>query len=773
MKITDLIDNIARAPDYGNQIVYRKILEAKEPDYKDTVEPIIGELRNSLKQLGIDRLYSHQADAVDMVRQGKNIVVVTSTASGKTLCYNIPVIESIIKDINTTAFYMFPTKALAQDQYRTMQDLLLHSDRLRGSVFPAVYDGDTPNHRRRKIRSTSNIIFTNPDMLHTAILPHHTKWSVFFQNLRYVVIDELHTYRGIFGSHVANLLRRLVRISNYYGSNPQYIVCSATISNPVEHASLVINKNVEGITKDGAPQGKKQFVFWNPPLVEHSYAIRKSPGYEAQILMKNFMLNRFQTITFTRTRLLSELIYRYLKEDFGKISSEMSSKIKAYRSGYLPEERREIEKELFNGHLLGVAATNALELGIDIGSLDAAIMVGYPGTISSTWQQAGRAGRTMNESLAVLIGGNDPIDQYFMKNPGYFFNSSIEQATIDPDNPYILASHLSSAAYELPLTEDDSVYFGKYTMEIIKLLEETGYLKRISDKWYWSRVEYPAAKMNLRTISDDTFSIIDKSEQSNIIGTMDSSSVPLFLHPGAVYLHQGELYLVEELNYNQKYAAVCKKDLNYFTRPCVNSKIKIVEKREEKVFKTYSICYGDTEVTWEVVSYSRVKFYTQENLSVERLKLPPETIETTSFWIMPAVPLLEHFVKEDINPVEGLVGMKNLLLTTLPVVSMCDKNDIGGVSDSTNSAVPTLYIYDKFRGGLGYAERGYGNAQKLFAMCFELINNCECGEGCPSCVGAPDLRDSIYKDYDGKGRPLSPDKKSTLMLLKHMITDVV
>jgi len=769
MEISHLIKNIIHSQDYDNQIVHNEVLEAKDPQYQEVDPPINGYLQDAIRKRGIEKLYTHQAEAIENIRNNKNTVVVTSTASGKTLCYNVPVIEAIIKDVNIKAMYMFPTKALAQDQKRNLEAILSENDKLKETIVTATYDGDTPNHLRKKIRTTANIILTNPDMLHQAILPHHTKWASFFQKMRYVILDELHVYRGIFGSHMANLMRRLERISNYYGNTPVYILCSATISNPVEHAELIINKKVYPVTNDGAPRGQKEFLLWNPPLIDRNFVLRKSPGHQAQLIMKKLILNNLQTITFSRTRLQAELIYRYLKEEFDAKAPEYSEKIKSYRSGYLPEERRGIEKKLFKGELLGVSATNALELGIDIGSLDASIIVGYPGTISSTWQQAGRAGRTNKKSLTIFIGGNDPLDQYFMKNPAYFFKSPVEKATIDPENPYILASHISSAAYELPITEADSVYFGKYTVEIVKLLEETGYIKKISDQWYWSQAEYPSARTNLRTVSDDTFSIVIKSERINIIGTMDSSSVPLFLHPGAVYFHQGEIYLVEELNYNQKYAQVERKDLNYYTRPGVNSKIKIQEKREEKVIKNYMVCYGDAEVTWEVVSFSKIRFHTHENFAVEKLELPPETIETSSFWLIPDKTEMDNFLKKGLNFVEGLVGLKNLLLTTLPVIAMCDKNDIGGVIDNTQFPVPSLFIYDKYKGGLGYTERGYGIFSILTEMCFRLVNGCECKSGCPSCVGAPDLRDSIYKDFDGKGRLLSPDKESTKTLLKNLL----
>jgi len=529
----EFLGHLERSRGYRDQIVHVEVVPARGARFGELGRPLPDALGRYLNRSGIDRLYCHQVDAISHVRAGGDVVVVTATASGKTLCYNLPVAERLLEDPEARALYIFPTKALAQDQLKVLADLTGTEADLTRVVRPATYDGDTPSHQRRKIRADANVILTNPDMLHTGILPFHSRWANFFAGLRTVVIDELHTYRGIFGSNVANVVRRLQRVCERYGSRPNFVLSSATIANPKEHAERLVGREVTVVDDDGSPRGMKHFVFWNPPMVGPGGIMRRSSNIEAQELFEKLVTDRVQTIAFTKARVVAELLYKYVVDALKKSHPKLAKKIKPYRGGYLPEERRAIEKQLFSGKLLGVTSTNALELGIDIGSLDACIIVGFPGTIASTWQQAGRAGRKSDDALTVLVAYNDPIDQYLMRHPEYFFSRSPEEAVIDPENPFILASHLSCAAFELPLQpEEDTGYFGGTSPDITKFLEEDGSLKGIDGRYYWSKPEAPSRHANLRTISEDTFVIMDATAGRNqALGNVDSISAPELVYP--------------------------------------------------------------------------------------------------------------------------------------------------------------------------------------------------------------------------------------------------
>jgi DEAD/DEAH box helicase domain-containing protein len=467
--ISDFLKTIQSAPGYRGQIAHIEHIPPREAVFRQPDVSLSPEITRALRAMGIESLYSHQAEAIERVSEGENVAVVTSTASGKTICYNIPVIESLIDDPGSTSIFLFPTKALAQDQLRVLGHFCDREPSLHSVVRAGTYDGDTPSQTRRKLRGEANVILTNPDMLHQGILPYHSRWSKFFRNLRYVVVDEMHTYRGIFGSNVANVLRRLRRILNHYGSDPVFILCSATIANPGELAQELIGDACHVVDKDGSPSGPRLFVLWNPPFLDSHRMERKSSNVEAHELMVGLIETGVQTIAFTKARVVAELLLRYVRESLSRRNPELVEKVSAYRAGYLPEERRKIEKALFSGELLGVASTNALELGIDVGSLDASIIVGFPGTIASTWQQAGRAGRKMDESLVVFVSYNDPVDQYLMRHPAYFFGQTPENAVVDPANPYILAGHISCAAFELPLSEDDELIFGRLTRPVVSV----------------------------------------------------------------------------------------------------------------------------------------------------------------------------------------------------------------------------------------------------------------------------------------------------------------
>ncbi|MBM3308511.1 MAG: DEAD/DEAH box helicase, partial [Candidatus Eisenbacteria bacterium] len=500
MTIRDFLEHIRHDRYYGDQISHVEVIPAREARFGDLARPVAPVLAGALAAAGIERLYSHQVSAIEAIREGKNVVVVTGTASGKTLCYNIPVLETLLADPNAKALYLFPTKALAQDQQKSLTRPAALDPALLEAVRTGTYDGDTTRHTRRKLRDEGNVILSNPDMLHAGILPYHAKWNRFFKDLTFVVIDEIHTYRGIFGSNVANVIRRLRRVCEHYGASPQFICSSATIANPKELAERLVGLPFEVVENDGSPRGTKYFVLWNPPFLDLTKMERRSSNVEGHWLMAELIASGFQTIAFGRARVVAELIYRYTKDTLERMKPEYARKVRPYRGGYLPEERREIERQLFSGELMGVASTNALELGIDVGSLDAAIIVGFPGTIASTWQQAGRAGRASDESLAVLVGYNDPIDQYLVRHGEYFFRQTPENAVIDPANRYILAKHLRCAAFELPLLDADMRLFGEMTEPIVDLLEEFKEVKELDGRYYWSSTEQPARSVSLRTI---------------------------------------------------------------------------------------------------------------------------------------------------------------------------------------------------------------------------------------------------------------------------------
>jgi DEAD/DEAH box helicase domain-containing protein len=767
MNSDEVIDEFKRSSDYEGQIVYIRKIKEKEAKYGDLSRPLPNKIAEILFEMGIKKLYTHQTDAIENIRKGENVVIVTSTASGKTLCYNIPVIENLISHPEDKALYIFPTKALAQNQLKNINNFIskLFVDR----IIANTYDGDTPQYKRKGIRINSSIILTNPDMLHHSILPNHIKWAQFLGKLKYIVIDEIHVYRGIFGSNTSQVLKRLNRIADYYGSSPQYICCSASIANPVELTEKLTGKKVKLIENDGAPKGEKTFVFWNPPVDKKRGNIRKSSNIQAQKIFTKLINKKVQTIVFARTRIVAELLYKFTKEYLEENDDINANAIRSYRGGYLPEERRKIEELLFNGKLLGITSTNALELGIDVGTLDACIIVGYPGSITSVWQQSGRAGRTKSDSLVVIVAYDDPIDQYFINHPSYFFDSNLENAVIDPFNPYIMVSHLCSAVYELPFCENDFKYFGPLTNDLMTILEDESYVKKIQDKWFWARGELPSTRNRLRTTSEDNINIIELDEKRSVIGTVDFSSAFLLVHPGAVYIQEGESYIVQNLDIESKIAYVRKGDLDYYTQPITYSTIKVLEKKNRKRIKNIDAFLGEIKVVFSVFSFVKIKFYSLERFGMEKLDLPEQEMETTSLWLDFSTLDFEYVISKGVRPVEGLVGIKNLLLIMLPILSMCDKNDIGGTIDVKNPSSPGVFIFDKYPGGIGFSEKGFELIEDMLRMGYDLVKNCNCKNGCPSCVGASNVSSIIYRDFDGKGGWFYPDKMATKILLEMIL----
>lgn len=750
MNLEQLLDYFKASERINKNITKWVEIPAKEAiwaDFPDCVDPRV---RAALEKRGIHKLYSHQASAIEAVSRGEDIVVVTPTASGKTMCYNVPVLGAILADEASRAIFLFPTKALSQDQTAELHDLIT----LAGvDVKTYTYDGDTPQSARKAIRQAGHIVVTNPDMLHSGILPHHTKWTRLFENLKFVVIDEIHHYRGVFGSHLANVMRRLKRICAFYGSNPQFICCSATIANPAELASRITGRSFTLIDNNGAPSGKKHIIFYNPPVVNRELGIRRSSILEARLIAELLVKNGVQTIVFTRSRLTTEVLVTYLKDIFrGKMDQE--KKVRGYRGGYLPGLRREIEHGLRNGSITGVVTTNALELGIDIGALEACIICGYPGTIASTWQQAGRAGRRNSVSAAFLVASSSPIDQYIVNNPGYFFEKSPENGLINPDNLVILYNHMKCAAFELPF-EDGEKFGVETTAEILSYMEDAKLLRHVGNRWHWMSDVFPADEISLRSASNENFIIIDISDPNHrVIGETDRFSAPMLIHEEAIYIHEGQQYQVEKLDFDDKKAYVRKVDVDYYTDANLAVDLKVLDVfRDKKAGRVVKSC-GEVMVTALVTMFKKIKLYTHENIGAGPVNLPETEMHTTSYWVSLPEDLPAGMAQSDMQ--DGLLGLSNILANAAPIYLMCDPRDIRVVCQvkSTFTRMPTVYIYDNYPGGVGFSDKLFELHDELYVTADRMIRQCACESGCPSCVGP-------LNEFSGGGNP----KEMTLKLI--------
>ena len=726
-------------------------------DFPESLAPV---LQKQLVSRGIPKLYSHQAEALGHSLAGRNVVVVTPTASGKTLCYNLPVLNRLIAEPGARAMYLFPTKALAEDQLQEFQ-AAVNAMGPAGSPSDAgavpeirafTYDGDTPQDARRAIRERANVVLTNPDMLHSGILPHHTKWAKAFENLRYIVIDELHYYRGVYGSHLANVLRRLKRICEFYGSTPQFICCSATIANPKELAEALTEETFSLVSENGAPAGDKYVVFYNPPVVNKALGIRRGYLNETRRIARELLDRNQQTLVFANSRLATEILLTYLKDDHPGV--------RGYRGGYLPKERREIEGKLRNGDIRAVVATNALELGIDIGSLDAVVMAGYPGTIASTWQRAGRAGRRQSTALAVMVASSAPLDQYIIEHPEYFFDRPPEHAQINADNLEILISHLKCAAFELPIRDGES--FGRRraaaerTTELCHFLTDLKFLHHSGGAWHWTSDSYPADAVNLRSITSDNFVVVDITGDHRVIAEVSFPAALTTLHEKAIYLHEARQYQVERFDYDGRKAYVRQVDSDYFTDAIDYTQVKELEEFEshpagqEQAAEAENavvvpgrarVAHGEVRLNTQVVGFKKVKFYSMENVGAGNLFMPEQEMHTTAFWLHFPEAFLAKF--PDLTPTEkqnGLVGLGALLKTVGSLLVMCDPRDLGvsiteAIAGGLKTFEPNLYLYDNYPGGIGQSQPLYRLAGKLLEGASGLLRSCTCDSGCPSCVG--------------------------------------
>jgi DEAD/DEAH box helicase domain-containing protein len=734
MNLSQVLSQMQATPQLRDQVTAWKVIEATAGSFVDFPPSVDPRLVAVLRQRGIQRLFTHQREAIEAVLGGENVVVVTPTASGKTLCYNVPILNSLLENPESRAIYLFPTKALSQDQLDELHGLITD---LGVDIKTYTYDGDTPVNARKAIRAAGHVVITNPDMLHTGILPHHTKWVKLFENLKYVVIDEVHQYRGVFGSHLANVIRRLKRICQWYGTDPVFILCSATIANPEELAQRLIEEEVHLVDQDGSPKGEKHFVFYNPPVVNKELSIRRSSVHEARAMARNFLLNDIQTIVFARTRKTVEVLLSYLREDL-KSQRRGEEKVKGYRGGYLPQERREIERGLRQGEVRGVVATNALELGIDIGALDACVITGYPGTITSTWQQAGRAGRRADVSCAVLVASSSPLDQYIVTHPGYFFSQPPEHALVNPDNLLILLNHIKCAAFELPFEEGEQ-YGGQSIDQILQFLQEQGILHQAGTTYHWSADAYPAEEVSLRTAARDNFVIIDTSgREPRVIGEVDSFSAPTTVHQDAIYIHGGEQYQIDELDWEGKKAYATRVDVDYYTQGSLAVEVRVIDEFQSERVEGCTRAHGEVLVSALATIYKKIKLWTHENIGWGDIRLPEQEMQTTAYWLSLLESLTNTFRASDLE--SGLVGLANVLGNVAPLFLMCDPGDVGVKPEvrSPHTKEATIFIYDRVPAGIGFAEKLYRVHDQLLQAAGQLIVDCHCTTGCPSCVGPED-----------------------------------
>ncbi len=716
-------------------------LEPVEARYAPFPDHLDARLIAALRKRGIDQLYSHQAEAIAHATAGRNVVTVTPTASGKTLCYNAPVMDAILSDPSTRALYLFPTKALAQDQLAELHQLAeLLGVEGGGDIGVFTYDGDTPQDARRAIRGRAHVVLSNPDMVHSGILPHHPRWAKLFENLRYVIIDELHAYRGVFGSHLANILRRLHRVCRHYGSNPTFICSSATIANPRELAEKLVGAPFELVDQSGAPRGEKYFIFVNPPVVNAQLGIRRSYLAETRRVAIEFLKRGLQIIVFAQSRLSTEILTTYMKDAFAGPPGA-AEVVRGYRGGYLPLRRREIERGLRDGEVRCVVSTSALELGIDIGALDVTVMAGYPGTIAATWQRAGRAGRRSGRSAAVLVASSAPIDQFVARNPDYFFDASPEHALVNPDNLHILLAHVKCAAFELPFTTTET--FGTLNVqEMLQILSEEQFVQLAGDQWQWTHESYPADAVSLRSVSSDNFIIVDLTNGERVIGETDFTSAPSVLHEKAIYIIEGGLFQVERLDFDNRKAFVRSVECDYYTDAIDYTKVTILDDWTPAEL-TSSQHHGEVHVVSRVVGFKKIKFYTNENIGSGELDLPEQQMHTSAYWVTIAAEVMEGLPYGGADKRDGVLGLAFAMRNVAPLLLMCDSHDLGlsvdGVgteeAKTLSTVAPTIFIYDNYPGGIGFSEPLFQMHQDLLARTHDLIDGCPCQSGCPSCVG--------------------------------------
>ncbi len=784
MDVDGFLEEIRRCPAYRRQIVHTHEVPAREAVYADREPQLSPAARAMLDRFGIERLYCHQAEALRAVRAGEDVVVVTGTASGKSLCYLVPIIEALAGGGGDggrvahadqapggggKALLLFPMKALCQDQFQVFRRGLEAAGL--GDVQAGVFDGDTPPNLRRKLRDNAAAVFSNPDMVHAALMPQHGRWAGFLADLRYLVLDELHVYNGMFGSNMALMLRRLLRLCRHYGSAPRIIACSATIANPAELARRLTGREMRLIDRDGSPGGRRVYVFWNPPRERaRVYRGRRSANVEAHELMAALVRRGVPTITFSKAKMTAEMIHRYVREELTETAPQLASKVTPYRGGYLPEERREIERRLFSGELMGVSTTRALELGIDVGALEAAVVVGYPGTLASFFQQSGRAGRGADDALVLLVGLDTSVNQYVMTHPEYLFGRPVERAVVDPENPFVALGHLRCAAHELPLPAEEAPAFTPHAELVLNILQDNHKVRRIKGCWYHAAGEVPQHEVGLRDTVDKNVTIEDV-DTGEVLGEVNKYDAPPILHPGAIYFHRGQSYRVLELDVEEKFIArVRRVEVDYYTQPLGGTDIHHVDARlREKRFGTGMAYWGEATAYFRNLWYEKVRFYELDPISVHGVDLPTFQLETMAVWLVPPEDLLDRIRGEGLDVHAGLRGIGYATRMILPLFITCDTLSFSHTIGSANSPWQSIFIYERIPLGLGFTREVYDRLHQILPAVLENLRTCPCQAGCPCCTGKP-LRQYATWDVQ-RGEASIPSKPAARRILEGTLGD--
>lgn len=796
MDFARFLDDLKESPSYRGQIVYHARQEPRPARYADLDPPLLATAQRALNGLGIERVYCHQAQGMEAVRAGDDVLLATGTASGKSLVYQLAILELLQRKPEAKVLAIFPLKALAQDQLLGLRALLKLAGR--EDVLCGCYDGDTPATMRRKLRDEASVILTNPDMMHAGMLPHHTRWANFLEHLDLIILDEIHIYSGLFGANIANFFRRFERVVGHYrtageweglsspdalgagkplpltqpAAMPQFIFCSATIGNPAELVTLLTNRQATVIDDDGSPAGARHWVFWNPPIIYgRKYRARRSANVEATELMAELVRRGVPTITFSKAKITAELIYRYVAETLRNTAAELAGKVMPYRGGYLAEERREIERKLFTGELLGVSCTRALELGIDIGGLDASIVVGYPGTLASFFQQAGRAGRRDRESLVVLVGLDTTINQYVMDNPGYIFDRPIEEVVADIDNPYIIAGHVRCATHELPLPEAEAPLFGPAAREALEVLQDLRKVSHRGGRWWHASVEMPQFELSLRGYSEAELVVQDRDTHA-VIGHMNLYDAPTYVHPGAIYLHYGDTYLVDELDLAKRVAYVHPVEVDYYTQPQGGTDVHHIDRvLRRKPFGPATACFGEVTAYFNTHLFERIHFYKLDAFTREPVSPPVPTLqlETMGMWLTPDEELLREVIRKGLDPYSGLRGIGYGARMLLPLFVTCETLDFSHTVGCTNSPWQSTFIYERYPLGLGFTERAFERLHEIVPALLERVKTCKCRDGCPCCIGKPLRQDATWNVERHEGSV--PSKKSARMILELLLAD--
>jgi len=768
LNFEEFLSDIRLEPTYADQMVHVRRMPARRAAFAEPERPFPGPVRALLAGSGIERLYTHQAEAVELVRAGRDVVVATGTASGKSLCYVIPIAEALPVEPDCRTLLLFPTKALCQDQFQKFRAGLDAAGL--DDVFAGVFDGDTPGNLRRRLRDRGRVIFSNPDMLHAALTPQHARWADFLANLRLLVLDELHVYSGIFGSNMANLMRRFLRICAHYGSRPQIVASSATIANPAELAAGLCGRDFALVDDDGSPRGERTYVFWNPPRVRgRMWRSRRSANVEAHELMAMLIQRGVPTITFSKAKMTAEMIHRYVSETLACTAPNLVSKITPYRGGYLPGERRDIERRLFDGELLGVSTTAALELGIDVGGLDASILVGYPGTLASFFQQSGRAGRQDRPALIVLVGLDTSVNQYIMSHPEHVFGRPVERGVIDPDNPFVVTGHLRCATHELPLGDDEAPLFGPHAQVALRILEENRKVRRIRDRWYHAASETPHHEFSLRAMDTGTV-LIEDADSGQVLGEVTRLDAPPILHPEAIYMHRGDTYRVQKLDLEKNVATVKRVEVDYYTQPLGGTDVHHVDNRlREKPFGTGNACWGEVTAYFNTGAYEKVHFYSLDAVSVHPLQLPTFALDTMALWLVPPEELMDRVRLAGLDAHAGLRGIGYATRMLLPLFITCDALDFSHSVGSVNSEWNAVFIYERYPLGLGFTEKAYERLHEIMPTVLDNVRSCPCDQGCPCCVGKPLRQYATWNVERGEGS--IPSKAAALMILEALLRD--